>query len=37
VPVGAVSVLAGIGLTKLALKTKTEKQGDSHDWTQHRI
>jgi len=37
VPVGAVSVLAGIGLTKLALKTKTEKQGDSHDWTQHRL
>ena len=36
-PVGAVTVLAGIGLTKLALKTQTEKQGHARDWTQHSL
>ncbi|MCL1856121.1 MAG: hypothetical protein FWF84_00530 [Kiritimatiellaeota bacterium] len=35
-PVAAVTVLAGMGLNKMALKTDKEAHGDAHDWTRHR-
>ena len=37
IPVGIVTVLTGIGLNAMALKTQTEKRGDTHDWTRHSL